>query len=448
MHSLSAPKHDGSVLVVAVGSMGMTVEERAKQETKRANEARDEEKRRAQAKKEAGAAARAEIESNAKLVRDAAKIGNDQEVKRLLKLKASPSIPDILGFTALHKIAMYDHSTIAPLLIKAGAPVDELEGRGMTPLMLAVANGFTDTARVLLNAGASTVVKCTEKEYTPLMHAARYGHTDCCRLLLGHEGRTVNSATLAADERQQVTARAALLARKQGHTPTAEYLDEVAAQLQAAQAAVAKAAEQQPSTKPSASASFMQRAFGRSSSERDVVPRGAVTGGSVTPSAAVSQTEVEAIEAAAGGGASFVQRQSESFVRRQSASFVKRARQLAVDVGLFSGQPTTQPSSPSSPPAVRAKPQASVLSSAGALAPDDHAPSDRLTDNAHDSTPTTPAVLSRPGSRWTVVQAALHEARRENLPRGTDWWNSAAGRIRDFFGRREAANGNNAVVKL
>ena len=106
----------------------------------------------------------AEAESKARndegnAIARAAKNGDVDEIRRKHKDSRFPDIinfKDSSGFTPLMKAAMYDHQTVVHALIDLGADLEISESRGRTALMLAAANGFTSTCKLLIAAGAQS----------------------------------------------------------------------------------------------------------------------------------------------------------------------------------------------------------------------------------------------------------------------------------------------------
>jgi hypothetical protein len=65
-----------------------------------------------------------------------------------------------------------------------GASIEAKNDIGLTALLCAAGDGFTDCVRLLLDGGADKEAKSFEQEWTALLKAADEGHTDCVRLLL------------------------------------------------------------------------------------------------------------------------------------------------------------------------------------------------------------------------------------------------------------------------
>jgi len=174
---------------------------------------------------------------------NAAKEGSREDVQEIIKDMNRAlvlGIRDMSGNTALHKTAMYNNHVVAKLLIDIGANVDATEERGMTALMLAMANGFVETSKVLLEAGASLSLRSIDKRFTPLMYAARWGSYACCKLAIQREG-----ALQHLREKPPNSANIADLARSSGFAGVAVYLDSAAsaAAVEAATAAEESAAK-------------------------------------------------------------------------------------------------------------------------------------------------------------------------------------------------------------
>lgn len=110
--------------------------------------------------------------------------GDVQRVRALLKANPSLSGEETYRrFTPLHWAALYGHTQIARLLLKAGAYADcESEGQD-TPLQLAAENGHVEVAKLLIAAGAQ-VNRPNCYQQTPLMLAAMRGQLETMKLLI------------------------------------------------------------------------------------------------------------------------------------------------------------------------------------------------------------------------------------------------------------------------
>ena len=107
---------------------------------------------------------------------DAARRGDIEAVKQLLKAGASPNIGDYWRDTPLVEAARQENLELAQILLDAGA-VPDAKGRGYTPLGLAAQNGNVRLAEMLLRAGANPDRKSDNGD-TPAHAAARMGKPD------------------------------------------------------------------------------------------------------------------------------------------------------------------------------------------------------------------------------------------------------------------------------
>lgn len=126
------------------------------------------------------------------------------EAARLILEDAPQAIraTDILGRTPLHvavegrlmKPSDEAQTSIARLLIRAGADVHARDNSGEAPLQVAAKSGSVHAAEALLNAGADPAVRQAypghqpdfPKRFSALQYAARNGHVEVVRLLLDH----------------------------------------------------------------------------------------------------------------------------------------------------------------------------------------------------------------------------------------------------------------------
>lgn len=114
---------------------------------------------------------------------EAAKRGDREALRALLKQGADVNAREDDGSTALLWVSHRDDAESADLLIRAGADVNAANELGATPLWAASMNGSAAMVRRLLAAGANPNLALTLGE-TPLMIASRSGNAEVVRLLL------------------------------------------------------------------------------------------------------------------------------------------------------------------------------------------------------------------------------------------------------------------------
>jgi ankyrin repeat protein len=123
-------------------------------------------------------------------IADAAKRGDREAVRALLKRRAEVNAADLDGTTALHWAVRSDDSEMADLLIRAGANANAATTIGVTPLALAAENGSARLVTALLAAGANPNAVDTHG-VTALMIASRTGRVDAVKALIA-KGSRVN----------------------------------------------------------------------------------------------------------------------------------------------------------------------------------------------------------------------------------------------------------------
>ncbi len=122
---------------------------------------------------------------------DAARNGDADALRALLKRGADVNAAAADGTTALHWASYRDALDSADLLIRAGARVDAANDLGATPLWMASLNGSSAMVRRLLQAGAHPNLALLLGE-TPLMIASRSGSPDVVTQLID-KGANVNT---------------------------------------------------------------------------------------------------------------------------------------------------------------------------------------------------------------------------------------------------------------
>lgn len=124
---------------------------------------------------------------------------NEKVVSYLLEAGADPTVVDDRGNTALLHMAPYD-TEISRELIDKGAPVDQANDTGITPLMKAVQFKYIDLAKQLIDQGAN--VDATDAKGRSLNTYARYTEAQEFVDELGVDvtkGDTVNAARAALE---------------------------------------------------------------------------------------------------------------------------------------------------------------------------------------------------------------------------------------------------------
>jgi ankyrin repeat protein len=113
----------------------------------------------------------------------AAKAGDTEAIRTLLKGKTDANSVEPDGTTALHWAVQSGNAEIVDLLIRAGAKVAAANRYGVTPLLLACTTGNAAIVERLLAAGADPHSALVDGE-TALMTAARSGSAETIRALV------------------------------------------------------------------------------------------------------------------------------------------------------------------------------------------------------------------------------------------------------------------------
>lgn len=110
--------------------------------------------------------------------------GRVDEVALLLASEdADPNCVSKDGTSLLQAAASGGHAGVVPLLIAAGALVDEKDAKGWTPLVTATFSGHGECVRALAKAGAN-LEETDPAGKTALMHAASLGNVPVISALL------------------------------------------------------------------------------------------------------------------------------------------------------------------------------------------------------------------------------------------------------------------------
>ena len=141
--------------------------------------------------------------------------GHMQVIEVLLKENADVNIQSEKGMTALMLASRYGHTQIVELLIKENADVNDQDKEGWTALMIASRYGHTQIVELLIKENADVNIQ-KEDGWTALMLASRYGHTQIVELLL-KENADVNI-------QKEDGWTTLMLASRYGHTQIVELL--------------------------------------------------------------------------------------------------------------------------------------------------------------------------------------------------------------------------------
>lgn len=107
---------------------------------------------------------------------EAAKLGNADVLRRLLKDDIDANLPLLNGATALHVAAGHHNVECISILIEYGANVNAARDDGMTPLHFAALSGKFACVKILIRNGAKIYAQTTRHKITPVMLAARNGY--------------------------------------------------------------------------------------------------------------------------------------------------------------------------------------------------------------------------------------------------------------------------------
>ncbi len=129
----------------------------------------------------------------------AARAGDAELVQVLVYAGANMRATTRLGaYTPLMMAAQAGHSAAVAALIAGGADVNATSTTGTTPLMFAAQSGDTRTITMLVEGGSEVNARETAMGQTPLMFAVAYNRVDVVRLLLAR-GADVKATSKVVD---------------------------------------------------------------------------------------------------------------------------------------------------------------------------------------------------------------------------------------------------------
>ena len=129
----------------------------------------------------------------------AARQGNVELAQMLLYAGANVKATTRLGaYTPLLMAAETGNAAMIEALLKAGADPKSATTAGTTPLMMAAASGQADAVTALLDHGAELDAKESARGETALMFAAAFNRVDAMKVLIAH-GADVTAASKVVD---------------------------------------------------------------------------------------------------------------------------------------------------------------------------------------------------------------------------------------------------------
>ncbi|KAL6457690.1 hypothetical protein MHYP_G00346530 [Metynnis hypsauchen] len=135
-------------------------------------------------KGKSSAAATMSLVDLGKRLLEAARNGEDEEVRTLMA-NGAPFTTDWLGTSPLHLAAQYGHCSTAEVLLRAGISKDARTKVDRTPLHVAATEGHELIVDLLIRSGADINAKDMLK-MTALHWATQHGHHNVAQLLIKH----------------------------------------------------------------------------------------------------------------------------------------------------------------------------------------------------------------------------------------------------------------------
>jgi ankyrin repeat protein len=151
----------------------------------------------------------------------AARAGNLELVQMLVSAGANVKATTRLGaYTPLMMAAQAGHAPVVAALIAGGSDLKATSTTGTTPLMFAAQSGDTRTATMLLEGGADVNASETAMGQTPLMFAAAFNRVEMVKLLLAR-GADVKATSMVVDLTKLSSPEEEFFRAQQGGTPPA-----------------------------------------------------------------------------------------------------------------------------------------------------------------------------------------------------------------------------------
>ena len=132
-----------------------------------------------------------------------AREGETEALRKMLEHGLPVNLANSKGNTLLMLAAYHDHSTTTQMLLDYGAEADRPNDRGQTPLAGVAFKGYTQVAKILLQAEANPIAsqgRVFGIEMTPLRFAILFGRREIQQLFNEHLAFCLLYTSDAADE--------------------------------------------------------------------------------------------------------------------------------------------------------------------------------------------------------------------------------------------------------